>query len=210
MLRNRYCERIGREHKSNHGTICISSISALGFICFLLFSANKRCYCSDVHCWHQKGDLLSEVLWSRLSRCVLFSEDFLQKKHSESRILSNTTCLLYFSLADYRSPIRPVPDSCLPEDIVYDQGEAQNVSNNLYLEGESYIDDEREPDSASSRDSWWLEAAKIADDLESKPKTLEPHTLVSLLNHFYYKEQQSVMFLTWLQMPSSFSRLIKE
>lgn len=41
----------------------------------------------------------------------------------------------------------------------------------------TYIDNEREPDSASSRDSWWLEAAKIADDLESKPKALEPHTL---------------------------------
>lgn len=130
-------------------------------------------------------------------RGVYYSQKiFLKKKHSESRILSNTTCLLSFSLADYRSPIRPVPDSYLPEDIVYDQGEAQNVSNNLYLEGESYIDNEREPDSASSRDSWWLEAAKIADDLESKPKALEPHTLVSLLNHFYSKEQQSVMFLT--------------
>ncbi|KAL0728846.1 hypothetical protein Bca4012_024939 [Brassica carinata] len=80
---------------------------------------------------------------------------------------------------DYRSPIRPVPDSCLPEDIVYHQGEAQNVCDNFYTEGESYIDNERDPDSVSSRDSWWLEAAKIADDLESKPKTLEPHALES-------------------------------
>lgn len=91
---------------------------------------------------------------------------------------------MYFSLTDYRSPIRPVPDSCLPEDIVYHQGEAQNVCDNLYTEGGNYIDNERDPDSASSRDSWWVEAAKIADDLESKPKTVEPHALVSLLNHF--------------------------
>ncbi|KAG2280748.1 hypothetical protein Bca52824_051968 [Brassica carinata] len=120
MLRNRYCERIGREHKSNHVMYIVDIRRGIYY---------QKCYDPDCR--------------------------------------------------DYRSPIRPVPDSYLPEDIVYDQGETQNVSNNLYLEGESYIDNEREPDSASSRDSWWLEAAKIADDLESKPKTLEPHTLES-------------------------------
>lgn len=31
MLRNRYCERIGREHKSNHGTICSQYIYAMSF-----------------------------------------------------------------------------------------------------------------------------------------------------------------------------------
>lgn len=120
MLRNRYCERIGREHKSNHVMYIVDIRRGIYY---------QKCYDPDCR--------------------------------------------------DYRSPIRPVPDSYLPEDIVYDQGETQNVSNNLYLEGEIYIDNEREPDSASSRDSWWLEAAKIADDLESKPKTLEPHTLES-------------------------------
>ncbi|CAH2070201.1 unnamed protein product [Thlaspi arvense] len=96
MLRNRFCERIGREHKGNH---------------------------------------------------------------------------------DYRSPIRPVPDSCLPEDIVYHQVETQNLCGKLYPEREGYIDSECDPDSVSSRGSWWLEAARVADDLESKPKTLEPLTL---------------------------------
>lgn len=81
--------------------------------------------------------------------------------------------------ADYRSPIRPVPDSYLPEDMVYYQGATQNLCDNLYSEGECHVDKECDPDSAASRGSWWLEAVKVADDLESKPKTLEPLTWVS-------------------------------
>lgn len=68
--------------------------------------------------------------------------------------------------------------------MVYHQGEAQNFCDNLYSEGECNIDNECDPDSVSSRGSWWLEAAKVADDLESKPKTLEPHIWVSLLHRF--------------------------
>ncbi|XP_018472379.2 uncharacterized protein LOC108843646 isoform X1 [Raphanus sativus] len=120
MLRNRYCERIGREHKSNHVMYIVDIRRGIYY---------QKCYDPDCR--------------------------------------------------DYRSPIRPVPDSCLPEDIVYHQGEAQNVCDNLYTEGGNYIDNECDPDSASSRDSWWLEAAKIADDLEIKPKTVEPHALES-------------------------------
>ncbi|KFK26881.1 hypothetical protein AALP_AA8G305600 [Arabis alpina] len=130
MSRNRYCERIGREHKSNHVMYIVDLRRGIYY---------QKCYDPDCR--------------------------------------------------DYRSPIRPVPDSCLPEDTVYQQGEAQNLCDNLYPEEECYIDKECDPDSASSRSSWWLEAVKVADDLESKPKTLEPHTLVSLLHHFHTRKE---------------------
>ncbi|CAH8279408.1 unnamed protein product [Arabidopsis lyrata] len=115
MLRNRYCERIGREHKSNHVMYIVDLRRGIYY---------QKCYDPDCR--------------------------------------------------DYRSPIRPVPDSYLPEDIIYHQGDTQNLCDNLYSEGECYVDNERDPDSAASRGSWWLEAVKVADDLESKPKTLEP------------------------------------
>ncbi|XP_006401781.2 DNA-directed primase/polymerase protein [Eutrema salsugineum] len=118
MSRNRYCERIGREHKSNHVMYIVDIIRGIYY---------QKCYDPDCR--------------------------------------------------DYRSPIRPVPDSYLPEDVVYHQGEAHNLCDNLNPEGECYTDNECEPDSVSSRGSWWLEAAKVADDLESKPKILEPHIL---------------------------------
>ncbi|CAA0409414.1 unnamed protein product [Arabidopsis thaliana] len=117
MLRNRYCERIGREHKSNHVMYIIDLRRGIYY---------QKCYDPDCR--------------------------------------------------DYRSPIRPVPDSYLPEDMVYHQGYTQNLYDNLYSEGERYVDNECDPDSAASRGSWWLEAVKVADDLENKPKTLEPLT----------------------------------
>ncbi|XP_023644369.1 DNA-directed primase/polymerase protein isoform X2 [Capsella rubella] len=116
MLRNRYCERIGREHKSNHVMYIVDLRRGIYY---------QKCYDPDCR--------------------------------------------------DYRSPIRPVPDSVLPEDTVYHQEDTTNHCDTLYSEGECYIDNECDPDSAASRGSWWLEAAKVADDLESKPKTLEPH-----------------------------------
>uniref|UniRef100_A0A1J3HV83 DNA-directed primase/polymerase protein n=1 Tax=Noccaea caerulescens TaxID=107243 RepID=A0A1J3HV83_NOCCA len=107
MSSNRYCERIGREHKSNHVMYIVDVKRGIYY---------QKCYDPDCR--------------------------------------------------DYRSPIRPVPESYLPpEDIVYHQGEAHNNDN------------EYDPDCVSSRGSWWLEAVKVADDLESKhKKTLEPHT----------------------------------
>ncbi|CAN8302132.1 unnamed protein product [Cochlearia groenlandica] len=119
ILRNRYCERIGREHKSNHVMYIVDIRRGIYY---------QKCYDPDCR--------------------------------------------------DYRSPIRPVPDSYLPEDMIYHQGgEPQNLCDNLYIEGERCVDNERDPDSVSSRGSWWLEAVKVADDLESKPKTLEPHIM---------------------------------
>ncbi|XP_019088763.1 PREDICTED: DNA-directed primase/polymerase protein-like [Camelina sativa] len=119
MLRNRYCERIGREHKSNHVMYIVDVRRGIYY---------QKCYDPDCR--------------------------------------------------DYRSPIRPVPDSVLPEDTVYHQEDTQTLCDNLNSEGDCYIDNECDPDSAASRSSWWLEAVKFADDLESKPKkTLEPHPL---------------------------------
>ncbi|CAA7035349.1 unnamed protein product [Microthlaspi erraticum] len=122
MSSNRYCERIGREHKSNHVMYIVDVRRGIYY---------QKCYDPDCR--------------------------------------------------DYRSPIRPVPESYLPpEDIVYHQGEAHNLCDNLYPQGECNIGNECDPDSVSSRGSWWLEAFKVADDLESKhKKTLEPHTIVN-------------------------------
>lgn len=38
-----------------------------------------------------------------------------------------------------------------------------------------------EHNTASSKDSWWVEAIKVADDIENKQKTLEISNVVSLL-----------------------------
>ncbi|KAL1206731.1 hypothetical protein V5N11_027289 [Cardamine amara subsp. amara] len=117
MLRNRYCERIGREHKSNHVMYIVDLRRGIYY---------QKCYDPDCR--------------------------------------------------DYRSPLRPVPDSYLPEDNVYHQGDTQNLCNNPDFERECYINNECDPDSVASRGSWWREAVKVADDLESKAKNLEPLT----------------------------------
>nr|BAB10428.1 unnamed protein product [Arabidopsis thaliana] len=162
MLRNRYCERIGREHKSNHGTICSQPIYDIRVSMMYIVDLRRGIYyqkCYDPDC---RG------VYTILTHCL--------GKQYESKILFLKKPTLS---ADYRSPIRPVPDSYLPEDMVYYQGATQNLCDNLYSEGECHVDKECDPDSAASRGSWWLEAVKVADDLESKPKTLEPLTWVS-------------------------------
>ncbi|XVF12557.1 hypothetical protein REPUB_Repub08aG0129000 [Reevesia pubescens] len=124
MSRNRYCERIGREHKSNHVMYVVDMRRAAYY---------QKCY--DPDC---KG---------------------------------------------YRSPLRPIPVDCIPDSsffldsrqIVDDNGltsnnlEYQFVNNDegrvLLFSKESDLDN-------CTKDSWWLEAIKVADNFESKPERL--------------------------------------
>ncbi|KAJ6960816.1 uncharacterized protein [Populus alba] len=123
MSRNRYCERIGREHKSNH----------------VMYVVDLR------------------------------RADYYQKCHDPD-------------CQGYRSPLRPIPWNVIP-DPPYSYDSVQMVdqigSTNDYLklqhvsnECEDFLlcDNKHDPDSCS-KDSWWLEAIKVADDIENKQKT---------------------------------------
>ncbi|XVE64290.1 hypothetical protein DITRI_Ditri07aG0089000 [Diplodiscus trichospermus] len=123
MSRNRYCERIGREHKSNHVMYVIDMKRAAYY---------QKCH--DPDC---KG---------------------------------------------YRSPLRPIPMDCIPDssffldsrhivdddDVLASNNHDYQFVNNdkgkvlLYC-NESDLDN-------CTRDSWWLEAIKVADNIESKPE----------------------------------------
>ncbi|EEF49044.1 conserved hypothetical protein [Ricinus communis] len=132
MSRNRYCERIGRQHKSNHVIYVVD-----------------------------------------LRRAVYY-----QKCHDPD-------------CQGYRSPLRPVPLYLIP-DPSFSYASAQ-VANHIGLangtldyqsannnhEGIMLFSEEYDIDS-SSKDSWWLEAAKVADDIENMKKTMELSTLENI------------------------------
>ncbi|XP_012090174.1 DNA-directed primase/polymerase protein isoform X2 [Jatropha curcas] len=129
MSRNRYCERIGRQHKSNHVIYVID-----------------------------------------LRRAVYY-----QKCHDPD-------------CQGYRSPLRPIPINLIPDpSFVHDSVQIANhmgltsdtpdyQSVNSGCEGILLYNDEHDTDSCA-KDSWWLEAAKVADDIESKQKLVELSTL---------------------------------
>ncbi|KAJ6684082.1 hypothetical protein OIU85_007740 [Salix viminalis] len=94
MSRNRYCERIGREHKSNH----------------VMYVVDLR------------------------------RADYYQKCHDPD-------------CQGYRSPLRPIPWNVIP-DPPYSYDSVQLVDQ-----------------IGCSKDSWWLEAIKVADVIENKQKT---------------------------------------
>ncbi|KAJ6752628.1 DNA-DIRECTED PRIMASE / polymerase PROTEIN [Salix koriyanagi] len=123
MSRNRYCERIGREHKSNH----------------VMYVVDLR------------------------------RADYYQKCHDPD-------------CQGYRSPLRPIPWNVIP-DPPYSYDSVQLVdqigSTNHYLKLQHFsngcehfllCDDKHDPDSCS-KDSWWLEAIKVADVIENTQKT---------------------------------------
>ncbi|XP_011046040.1 PREDICTED: DNA-directed primase/polymerase protein [Populus euphratica] len=123
MSRNRYCERIGREHKSNH----------------VMYVVDLR------------------------------RADYYQKCHDPD-------------CQGYRSPLRPIPWNVIPDppysyDSVQMVDQIGSANDNLKLqhvsnECEDFLlcDNKHDPDSCS-KDSWWLEAIKVADDIENKQKT---------------------------------------
>eukprot|EP00268_Persea_americana_P009195 TRINITY_DN13650_c2_g1_i2.p1 TRINITY_DN13650_c2_g1~~TRINITY_DN13650_c2_g1_i2.p1 ORF type:complete len:630 (-),score=102.26 TRINITY_DN13650_c2_g1_i2:433-2322(-) len=123
MSRNRYCERIGREHKSNH-VMYIVDFKRAGYY--------QKCY--DPDC---KG---------------------------------------------YRSPLRPIPRDTIPDDMALfnstwneNYREVMNINLDVHV-GENNVQrshpkfDEGITDSCKKDGGWWLEAIRIADDIENKPK----------------------------------------
>ncbi|XP_040367333.1 DNA-directed primase/polymerase protein isoform X6 [Rosa chinensis] len=103
MSRNRYCERIGRQHKSNH----------------VIYIADLR-----------KGV-------------------YYQKCHDPD-------------CRGYRSPSRPIPWNIVP-DMVY---ECQKDHERVFFDDENTA-------SSGVTDSWWLEAIRVADEVENKQNSLE-------------------------------------
>ncbi|CAI0546465.1 unnamed protein product [Linum tenue] len=133
MARNRYCERIGREHKSNHVIYVI------------------------------------DLRWGF----------YYQKCHDPD-------------CQGYKSPFRPVPIDMIPnQSFPRDSGQtlSQAALTNDCLEYQ-FVDssyDGAMPWNASNsgtgssgKDSWWLEAMKVAEDIETKRNPMEPSQMVNL------------------------------
>ncbi|XP_058085970.1 uncharacterized protein LOC131233321 isoform X2 [Magnolia sinica] len=123
MSRNRYCERIGREHKSNH-VMYVVDFKRAGYY--------QKCYDPDCR--------------------------------------------------GYRSPLRPIPNDTIPDNMatfnstwVENCGEMMNIYFDLQhgendLECTSPGKDERITESYKKDHGWWLEAIRIADDIENMRK----------------------------------------
>ncbi|KAJ4823721.1 hypothetical protein Tsubulata_032139 [Turnera subulata] len=125
MSRNRYCERIGRQHKSNHVMYVVDLRWAVYY---------QKCHDPDCQ--------------------------------------------------GYRSPIRPIPMDRIPNpsfshnsEQMVEQMELTDANLgtvvNYDFEGLRLYNDEDAAD-GSGKDSWWLEAVKVADDIESKRETVGP------------------------------------
>ncbi|XP_044467882.1 DNA-directed primase/polymerase protein [Mangifera indica] len=134
MSRNRYCERIGRQHKSNHVMYVVDLRRAVYY---------QKCY--DPDC---KG---------------------------------------------YRSPLRPIPMDCIP-DSMYSSGLGQMMqhegltNNNIEyhlvkncreLDMSYYNEDNPE---SCNKDSWWIEAINLANDIENKHKACDIVNMVNIDN----------------------------
>ncbi|GAV76314.1 Herpes_UL52 domain-containing protein [Cephalotus follicularis] len=122
MSRNRYCERIGRQHKSNHVMYVVDLTGAVFY---------QKCHDPDCR--------------------------------------------------GYRSPFRPLPMGSIPDPSIFLNSVevAHHVGLTSNLENQ-YVDNDQEnalvygdeySTNSSSKDSWWLEAMKVADDIEVKQGT---------------------------------------
>jgi hypothetical protein len=91
----------------------------------------------------------------------------------------------------YRSPLRPIPIDTIPVPSVF-FGSDQTVShggptvNNLDLqfgntdeESVLHYNDENTTNSCT-KDPWWFEAIRVADDIENKKNTVEFSYMVSI------------------------------
>ncbi|CAL1404849.1 unnamed protein product [Linum trigynum] len=133
MARNRYCERIGREHKSNHVIYVI------------------------------------DLRWGV----------YYQKCHDPD-------------CQGYKSPFRPVPIDMIPNrSFPRDSGQtlSQAALTNDCLEyqlvnsnynGAVPWNGSNSATGSSGKDSWWLEAMKVAEDIETKRNPMEPSQMVNL------------------------------
>ncbi|KAI5657830.1 hypothetical protein M9H77_26623 [Catharanthus roseus] len=117
MSRNRYCERIGRQHKSNHVI-----------------------YVVDVR------------------RGVYY-----QKCHDPD-------------CRGYRSPLRLIPDDVVPDPSIF-----LNMSGHSAVQSHTIkMTDENMPDSCK-KEEWWIEATRIADQIENTQKILDMTMMDSTL-----------------------------
>lgn len=96
----------------------------------------------------------------------------------------------------YRSPLRPIPIKTIPDPLVFfdsDQTMDHGVStvNNLehrFVDSDEehvlLYNDENITDN-NIKDSWWLEAIRVADDIENKKNTEELSNMVSIFMMLY-------------------------
>ncbi|KAG8652962.1 DNA-directed primase/polymerase protein isoform X7 [Manihot esculenta] len=131
MSRNRYCERIGRQHKSNHVIYVIDLRRAAYY---------QKCHDPDCQ--------------------------------------------------GYRSPLRPIPINLIPDpSVFYDSAQVDHMGlSNDNLEHQSVksdcggvllYNDDHDTDNFA-KDSWWIEALEVADDIESKQKKMELSTMSNI------------------------------
>ncbi|KAJ8752941.1 hypothetical protein K2173_008676 [Erythroxylum novogranatense] len=119
MSKNRYCERIGREHKSNNVMYVVDLRSAVFY---------QKCYDPDCR--------------------------------------------------GYRSPLRPIPTSTIPDVSFFYNSEQLRVMHEMELANDNLDYEFVKNDShahdihSSGKDIWWLEASKVADAIETQQKTL--------------------------------------
>ncbi|RVX01986.1 DNA-directed primase/polymerase protein [Vitis vinifera] len=166
MSRNRYCERIGRQHKSNHAWTIFK----------IRFNWGQSC---------------AEP--SRLSMCLpfLFSLCLIQNWLNNYRrficsviyVVDLRRAIFYQKCHDpdcrgYRSPSRPIPMDVIPNtavlmDSVQTEHHVESTSNHL---GYSLVENDQECVSlyndksitdSCKKDAWWLEAIRFADNVES-------------------------------------------
>ncbi|KAI9159989.1 hypothetical protein LWI28_004026 [Acer negundo] len=133
MSRNRYCERIGRQHKSNNVMYVVDLRRAFYY---------QKCHDPDCK--------------------------------------------------DYRSPLRPIPIDTIPDLMFsYDSGQQMTHHGGLTHIDIEYqlVDNDGERDllyddeqntASCSKDPWWVEAVKVANDIENKQKTFELSNMMNL------------------------------
>lgn len=91
----------------------------------------------------------------------------------------------------YRSPLRPIPIDIIPDPSVFfhsDQTKSHRgpTANNLDLqfvntdEKSVLLYNDENITNSCTKDPWWFEAIRVADDIESKKDTVEVSNMVSI------------------------------
>lgn len=100
--------------------------------------------------------------------------------------------LILLMAPGYRSPLRPIPMDSIPDPMFSsDSGqmmqhggltdnniEYQLVNNNWEQDMSCYDEDNTE---SCDKDSWWIEAINLVDDIENMEKTWDSSNMVSVL-----------------------------
>lgn len=91
----------------------------------------------------------------------------------------------------YRSPLRPIPIDIIPDPSVFfhsDQTKSPRgpTANNLDLqfvntdEKSVLLYNDENITNSCTKDPWWFEAIRVADDIESKKDTVKVSNMVSI------------------------------